>query len=522
MTHDTLACPVNGAENKQCLQRRTDIAKEKGADILVSIHNNYSASSSARGCCVYYPNYNWRPYLAVTGKGVASSILSKLTSLGLVNGGVMYRNCTDNSRYPDNSLYDYYKIIYAGKENNVAGIIVEHAYQSSPSDVANFLNTDAKLQRLGQADGAGIAEYFGLNYTTYKGVDYKDVYDPDYYYNNNPDVAAAVGTDRKALVAHFVNYGMNEGRQAIATFDPYVYKGKYSDLKKAYGNGMKNYYLHYMLYGKNEGRVGILNTGGSSGTNYTVSFYYNNTLICTRTAKYGHGVTAPEIGSAFLTYTPDTDISCITGNTTVHGTVNYICNNWNYGTGISKVFNANYYSSKYSDLKSKFGTNEWELLKHFVNYGMSEGRVACSNFNMISYKNRYVDLRLAYGMNYREYYHHYMRSGQSKGRIATGCETKVLDPVCMYNNKYMYGVYNYEYYLEHNADVKAAFGYDDIGALEHFVTYGMKEGRRGNEEFDVAKYKARYSDLRKAFKNDLASYYWHYLKNGITENRIAN
>ena len=57
-------------------------------------------------------------------------------------------------------------------------------------------------------------------------------------------------------MAHFVNYGMNEGRQAKSNFNVHSYKARYEDLQKAFGNDLKKYYQHYINYGQKEGRTG--------------------------------------------------------------------------------------------------------------------------------------------------------------------------------------------------------------------------------------------------------------------------
>ena len=49
----------------------------------------------------------------------------------------------------------------------------------------------------------------------------------------------------------------------------------------------------------------------------------------------------------------------------------------------------------------------------------------------------------------------------------------------------------------------------------------MKEGRQASSNFNVQKYKSRYSDLRKAFGNNLPLYFKHYLEFGISEKRNA-
>ena len=88
-----------------------------------------------------------------------------------------------------------------------------------------------------------------------------------------------------------------------------------------------------------------------------------------------------------------------------------------------------------------------------------------------------------------------------------------------YNGIDYSAVYDYEYYIEHNRDVKAAYGTDQRAALLHFVTYGMKEGRRASADFDVKSYRNKYVDLRRAYGNDLEKYYLHYINYGQKENR---
>lgn len=92
----------------------------------------------------------------------------------------------------------------------------------------------------------------------------------------------------------------------------------------------------------------------------------------------------------------------------------------------------------------------------------------------------------------------------------------------IYNGIDYSAVYDYNYYKSHNADLQAAFGSDASAYLNHFINYGMAEGRRGNEAFNVAAYKSTYADVRAAFGTDLKSYYIHYMQNGIYEGRTGN
>ena len=77
----------------------------------------------------------------------------------------------------------------------------------------------------------------------YAGHDWSAVYDYDFYKNNNPDVVAAVGTNPQALLAHFLNNGIYEGRQGRADWNVYTYMSQHPDLVRVYGNDLSAYYL---------------------------------------------------------------------------------------------------------------------------------------------------------------------------------------------------------------------------------------------------------------------------------------
>ncbi len=54
------------------------------------------------------------------------------------------------------------------------------------------------------------------------------------------------------------------------------------------------------------------------------------------------------------------------------------------------------------------------------------------------------------------------------------------------------------------------------------MDYGIDEGRRASESFDVTLYKANYPDLQELFGDDNTKYVDHYLNYGINEGRCAN
>ena len=80
-------------------------------------------------------------------------------------------------------------------------------------------------------------------------------------------------------------------------------------------------------------------------------------------------------------------------------------------------------------------------------------------------------------------------------------------------------MYDYYYYVANNADVKKAFGNDDVAVLQHFLNYGMKEGRCAKETFAVQSYRSRYADLQSAYGDNLPAYYMHYISYGQNEGR---
>lgn len=559
MTRDSASCPNGGGNNKSCLQRRADIARDMGANLFVSLHNNYSSASSASGAEIWYPNQNYNPWTSQVGGSAASCILEQLTSLGLKGRGTQIRNANED-KYPDGSAADYYAVIRHCKEYGIPGIIVEHAFMSNSSDAANFLSNDEGLKKLGVADATGIAQYFGLKKE--KPEEYSAVFDAAYYADRYPDLKTAFGNDDSALLQHFIQYGMAEGRQGSSQFDVYSYKNLYPDLRAAFGNNLKSYYMHYISSGKAEGRKATgVNTLQKpittyNGIDYSAVYDYNYYLkkhsdlakIYTNddigllahfvNCGMSEGRQAKDSFDVFSYRNQYQDLRAAFGNNLKSYYMHYISNGKAEGrkaTGVksiqnpittyngvdySAVYDYNFYIKKYSDIARIYTNDEVGLLAHFVNCGMAEGRQAKADFDVFSYRNQYQDLRLAFGKDLKSYYFHYMNSGKKERRTAAG--VKVLqNPVTIYNGTDYSAVYDYNYYNSKYSDLKSAFKGDDIDLLAHFVNNGMKEGRQASKKFNVQIYKNNYMDLQQVFGNDLKPYYMHYIQNGKAEGRNA-
>ena len=162
MTRTGLNCPYNCTNAGECIRQRAEAAAAAGAKIFVSFHLNASVSSAANGAEVIIPNYNWKYEVGAQGYALADKILAELTALGLSNRGIYSKDTTVNEYYPDGSLSDYFSVMIYNKENNIPGIIVEHAFISNSGDVNRFLTTEEGLKELGVADATGIAKYLGL------------------------------------------------------------------------------------------------------------------------------------------------------------------------------------------------------------------------------------------------------------------------------------------------------------------------------------------------------------------------
>ncbi|SFG04132.1 N-acetylmuramoyl-L-alanine amidase [Lachnospiraceae bacterium C7] len=560
MTRTTSACPHPGTTSGNDNYYRVQYAKSVGATAYVALHCNMSSNPNSNGAEVYYPNNGGNAAIGAAGYKLATLTLDELTKLGIRNAGVHTRNSETNTRYADGSLADYYGVIKQSKLCGFPGIIIEHGFQSNAYDMNNFLRTKSGRKRLGIADATGIARAYGLTKgLTYKGLDYKPVFDSQYYAQHNPDVAKALGTGEGALFNHFINYGMNERRQACANFDVKSYMNQYVDLRNCYGKDYQKYYAHYIQYGKGEGRKGTGCTTRQgkvtkyNGVDYslvydydyyqshnsdikaafgnddisTIAHFVNNGMREGRQAKDTFDVKAYKNANNDLRLAYDDDMQKYymhyikygknEGRKTVNcDTVTYVTSY--QGVDYSKVYDYTYYVEHNSDVKATFKGDDVKTLRHFIDYGMREGRQAKDNFDVKSYKNANRDLRVAYKNDLSKYYMHYINYGYREGRTTTNCP-EILKPITQYNGVDYSLVYDYDYYITHNNDVKNAFGGDDIKVLEHFINYGMNEGRQAKETFNVQTYKNNYGDLRAAYGNDNKKYYMHYINYGYRENR---
>ena len=273
----------------------------------------------------------------------------------------------------------------------------------------------------------------------YRGIDYSAVYDYDFYTRRYPEVYSCFGENREAVLAYFVEYGIDKGHMGSSEFDVNSYKNRYQDLRTEYGNELRSYYMHYIYTGKAELRQAL---GVSSLQN------------------------------------PITSLD---------------------GIDYSAVYDYSYYVSNNKGISECFGEDDAATLKHFIDYGMDMGLVASKEFDVHSYRNLHQDLRLKYGNELKGYYLHYIFSGKDAGR-STEKTQSLVDPVSSYAGVDISTIYDFEYYISHNDEAAELYSNDDIGAIKHFVEKSMPSGLPGTYEYDAEEYEKLHSEISMGYE----------------------
>jgi N-acetylmuramoyl-L-alanine amidase len=165
-------CPYPGTTSGNCNLKRVEAAKAQGANFLISFHFN-AGSGTADGAMVLVPNPNYNTRVYQEGNLLANRILSALAAKGLRNRGPYRKDSTDNSRYPDGSLADWYQMVREPKLRNMTGIIIEHAFMDNAGDAAKLKQANF-VESLGVADAGAIAGALGLSNASVVSVPQKN------------------------------------------------------------------------------------------------------------------------------------------------------------------------------------------------------------------------------------------------------------------------------------------------------------------------------------------------------------
>ena len=81
-------------------------------------------------------------------------------------------------------------------------------------------------------------------------------------------------------------------------------------------------------------------------------------------------------------------------------------------------------------------------------------------------------------------------------------------------------VFDATFYANKYSDLRQAFGYNEAQLYNHWITYGIREGRSASELFDVRYYLAKNQDLINAFgATNYTAAYNHFKNDGYREGR---
>lgn len=182
--------------------------------------------------------------------------------------------------------------------NDVHDILFDwQYYYNNNSDVAKALGKN-------QAALRNHYEQYGKR----EGRAPSTLFNPKYYLQVQSDVKQAFGNDYVAAYNHFVTHGINEGRQGSETFNVSVYKANYSDLRNAFGNNNLLYLKHYREYGISEQRNATSKITSNTSSDTSKSQLITDGYYTIQKGKYGLNVQyAPTSGIGNIVLDPVND-----------------------------------------------------------------------------------------------------------------------------------------------------------------------------------------------------------------------
>ncbi|MFB2973750.1 C2 family cysteine protease [Aerosakkonema sp. BLCC-F183] len=226
----------------------------------------------------------------------------------------------------------------------------------------------------------------------------------------------------------------------------------------------------------------------------------------------------------------------------------------NEGREFSPFVNLNVYRASNGDLQAAGLTTNQQLLAHLQNKGVAEGR----NFSQFGDINFYLqsnnDVNQFFQGNREQAFLHLKNNGVKEGRLFSpvvdlnfyrdaNSDLKSLDNNQALQHLAMFGVaegrefsypLNLNYYDLNNPDLLTYYaGSRNLSTeavldnpaelssynkflLSHFATFGIREGRRSSDEFDVNYYRSANKDLASLSNEQL---YNHFRNFGINELR---
>lgn len=185
------------------------------------------------------------------------------------------------------------------------------------------------------------------------------------------------------------------------------------------------------------------------------------------------------------------------------------------GRLFSPFANINFYRSSNPDLAAAGLNTNRQALEHLQNNGVAEGRRFSPLVDINFYLTANPDVNQAFGGSRERALEHLRDSGVAEGRIFSpfiGVEDSTSVDLTVEAS-------GLNYYLAVNPDVNQAFGGNRNLALQHLELSGVAEGRSFSPFVDLSYYLSNNSDLNQAFKGNRVQGLEHLVNFGLTEGR---
>ncbi|MCP1468680.1 Ca2+-binding RTX toxin-like protein [Sphingobium sp. OAS761] len=196
------------------------------------------------------------------------------------------------------------------------------------------------------------------------------------YVAGQKDLIAGIGPDAAAATSHYLNHGIDEGRD-VTRFAPLQYVAGHADLRAGIGADAAAGTRHYLQYGAAEGR----SDARFDGLQYAASYGDLSAVFRTDAeaaarhyiqygAKEGRSADAFD-GLRYVASNPDLILAL--GDDDDAAAAHYI----QFGRGEHRAtasFDALAYAAANPDLARAFGSDVAKLTEHYVDYGYFEHR----------------------------------------------------------------------------------------------------------------------------------------------------
>lgn len=162
------------------------------------------------------------------------------------------------------------------------------------------------------------------------------------------------------------------------------------------------------------------------------------------------------------------------------------------------AFDPAYYAATYPDVVAVLGTGQDALLQHYLTYGMKEMRIPYQGaqpgeaveapagsagsgilFDAEYYAATYPDVKAVFGTDPQKLLEHYLNYGMAEGRspYAGAVPGSAVGAAPVAGTGNAAAKFDPNYYANMYPDVVAALGTDPGALLNHYLSYGRAEGR---------------------------------------------